>query len=116
MYETLLSGPTFHKLFSSLSISITLFSHSETHTYKSELFPFPLTKCNFIPHTFCNNKTYILFSLRNQELTFMLAFYRLVNICTSEYILKNFFCFLIENISGWHQTLFMNSPKSLVSL
>ena len=70
------------------------FSHPETATCKSELLLFPFIKRNFIPHTFCNNKTYILLSLSNQELTFILAFYRLVNICTSEYILKNFFAFL----------------------
>ena len=69
------------------------FSHPETATCKSELLLFPFIKRNFIPHTFCNNKTYILLSLSNQELTFILAFYRLVNICTSEYILKNFFAF-----------------------
>ena len=111
MHKTLPLGSTFHKTFLSLSVPITLFSHPETATCKSDLLPFPFIKCNFIPYTFFT-KTHFLLSFSNQELTFILAFYRLVNINTSDNFQKNI-CFLIENISGWHQTLFINSPKSL---
>ena len=47
-------------------------------------------------------KTHFLLPLSNQELTFMLAFYRLVSINISDY-----FYFLRENILGWHQTSFL---------
>ena len=59
------------------SVSITLFSHSETDTCKSDLSS-PLTNCNSIPHTLL--KTHILLSLSNHELSFRLAFCTLVNL------------------------------------
>ena len=55
-------------------------------------------------------KTHFLLPLSNQELTFILAFYRLVSIKTSDSLLN--YCFLRENILGWHQTSVNLSPKS----
>ena len=42
----------FPQNFLSLYVPITLFSHPEATTCKSDLLPFPFIKCNFIPHTF----------------------------------------------------------------
>ena len=95
----------------SLSVPITLFFHPKKPPISQIYFLFPSE--NAIPFLIPSLlKTHILLSLSNQELTFILAFYRLVNINTSD----NFFKKVLENISGWHQTLFINSPKSLVSL
>ena len=52
MHKTLPLGCIFHQTFLALSVSITLFSHPETATCKSNLLPFLFIKCNFIPHTF----------------------------------------------------------------
>ena len=83
IHKTLPLGCTFHQTFLSLSVPITLFSHPEIGTCKSDLLPFPFIKCNFIPHTFFIENT-ILLSLCNEELTLILAVYRLMNINISD--------------------------------
>ena len=87
MHKTHPLGSTIHKTFLSLSVLITLFSHPEIATFKSDLLPFAFIKCNFIPHTFFTENT-ILLSLSNEELTFILVFYRLMSINTSENFFK----------------------------
>ena len=87
MHKTLPLRYTFCQTFLSLSVPITLFSHPATATCKSDLLPFPFIKCNFIPHTFFTENT-ILLSLSNEELTFILVFYRLMSINTSENFFK----------------------------
>ena len=52
MHRTISLGYTFHQTLLSLSVPITLFSHPETATCKSDQLPFPFIKCNLIPHTF----------------------------------------------------------------
>ena len=58
MHKTLPLGSNFHKTSLSLSGPITLFSHLETATCKSDLLAFPFIKCNFIPHTFFTENTH----------------------------------------------------------
>ena len=87
MHRTPSLGSTFHQTLS-ISVPITLFSHPQTATYRADLLPLPLIKCNSVPYTFFTEN--ILLSLSNQKLTFILAFYRLVNINTSENVFKKF--------------------------
>ena len=61
MHKTLPLGCIFHHTLLSLSVSITLFSHPETATCKSDLLPFLFVKCNFIPHTFFTENTHCIF-------------------------------------------------------
>ena len=61
MHKTLPLRYSFCQTFLSLSVPITLFSHPATATCKSDLFPFPLIKCNFIPHTFFTENTHHIF-------------------------------------------------------
>ena len=82
MHRTLSLGYTFHQTLLSLSVPITLFSHPETATCKSDLLPFPFIKCNFILHTFFTEHTHPVF-LKQPRIDFYLAFYRLVNINVS---------------------------------
>ena len=60
-HKTLPLESTFHKTFLSLSVPITLFSHPETATCKSDLLAFPFIKCNTIPHTFFAENTHPTF-------------------------------------------------------
>ena len=60
MHRTPSLGCTFHQTLP-LSVPITLFSHSETATCKSDLLPFPFIKRNFIPHTFFTENTHRTF-------------------------------------------------------
>ena len=61
MNKTLPLGSIFLKTFSSYSVSITLFSHPETATCKSDLLPYPFIKCDFIPHIFFTENTHPTF-------------------------------------------------------
>ena len=61
MHKTLPLGYTFCQTFLSLSVPMTLFSHLERATYKSDLLPFTFIKCNFIPHTFFTENTHHIF-------------------------------------------------------
>ena len=61
MHKTLPLGYTFCQTFLSLSVPMTLFSHLERATYKSDLLPFPFIKCNFIPHIFFTENTHPTF-------------------------------------------------------
>ena len=81
MYKTLFSWFTFHK--TSLSVPITLFFHPKKPPVSQKYFLFPSQ--NAIPFLITSLlKTHFLLSLSNQELTFMLAFYRLVSINTGD--------------------------------
>ena len=60
MHKTLPLVSSFHKTLS-LSVPITLFSHAERATSKSDLLPFLFIKCNFFPHTFFTENTHATF-------------------------------------------------------
>ena len=73
----------FPQTFLSLSVPIILFFHPKMSPVSQAYFTFPSQ--NEIPFlTPSLLKTHFLLSLSNQELTFILAFYRLVNINTSD--------------------------------
>ena len=88
MHRTFPLGSSLHKTLS-LSSPITLFSHPETASCKSDLLPLPFIKCNFVPHTFFTENTHPTF-LKQSRTDLLLAFCRLVNINTSDNFLKKF--------------------------
>ena len=88
MHKTLPLGTTFNKTFLSFSVPICspiLKQLPVSQTYF--LFPSQNVISFLIPSLL---KTHIILSLNNQELIFVLAFYRLVNINTSDSCLKKF--------------------------
>ena len=65
----------FPQRFLSLSLSVTLFSHPEAASYKADLLPFLLIKCNSIPHAFFTENIHPTFLLYTEifPLLFLLA-------------------------------------------
>ena len=110
MYETLFSESIFHKPFFSFLYHKTLFSHSEMDTCMSDLLPFPLTKCNSIPHNFFIKNTHSTF-LRQPGTVLLLAFSMLVNISTSDKFCKYLLSYR-EHLRI-APNIFINSPKYL---
>ena len=108
MHRTPSLGSTFHQTLS-ISVPITLFSHPQTATYRADLLPLPLIKCNSVPYTFFTEN--ILLSLSNQELIFILVFYRLASISTSDNFLKHLLSYR-EHLR-MAPNVFINSSKSL---
>ena len=67
----------------SLSVPITVFFHPKKPPVSQACFLFPSQNLiRFLIHSLL--KTHFLLPLTNQELTFILAFYRLVSINTSD--------------------------------
>ena len=79
-------------------------------TCTSDLLPFPLTKCNSIPHDFFIKNIHSTF-LEQPGTVLLLAFSRLVNTSTSDK-----FCKYLLSYRGYLRiapNIFINSPKHL---
>ena len=93
------------------------FSHPETATCKTELLRFPSSSAIAFHILSCNNKSYI--SLQQPRTDFYIGIRYSPPPSPhpqEQNKTKQNHCFLTFNMSGWCQTLFMESQKSLLFL
>ena len=93
------------------------FSHPETATCKTELLRFPSSSAIAFHILSCNNKSYISLQQPRTDFYIGIGYSPPPSPHPQEQNkTKQNNCFLTFNMSGWCQTLFMESQKSLLFL